>query len=64
MPMPAKVGRRERQHNDVPYSDVDLLIAPRAQVDLARLIRLDLTDLNLVIAHGAESEKPGQTTVS
>jgi len=66
MPVAAEVGRLERNDHDVADSDVDVVVAPRAQVRLGRLVRLHPAYLDLVVDHPkrAHATRRAMTTIA
>lgn len=49
MPVTAKVGRPHRDHYEVAFTGTDLLVAPRAEVGLDRLVRLHPAHLDGIV---------------
>ena len=50
MPVAAVLGDLDRHHHEVAEADWDVLQAPRAEVFLARLKRVDERDLEVFVA--------------
>lgn len=62
MPVPAKIGRVERDDDHVPDTDADVVVAAGAVIRLQRLVRLDSPYLDAYLGIRTHSRRMATTT--
>ena len=60
MPVPPLTGVDERDDDEMPEADGDLLVAARAEVDLCRRVRLNPSELGVLIGERIGDEFHGR----